>query len=111
MMPGAFGEAVHNVRPDQVLQCNYLHTGASASTEESGLDEQNDFIHILIVVGDLGALVGLELGEVCTATTAVDQRFAVAFCRHVSPLSNSRYYRMMQEVSRTLKAILNHDKL
>ena len=103
---------MHGRRPGEVLHFDYLYVGDSSPLGKDGLDEGDGFKYILVMMDDLSNLsdTALQLkGRVMKTLEGalrVEHRFAVANFSW----SNGTCARMMREVVRALKAILQEER-
>ena len=67
--PRPLGETAHGTRPGEVLHFDYLYVGDSGPLGNGGLDEENGFKYILVMIDDLSNFVWLEPTESCTAAS------------------------------------------
>ena len=65
------GETVHGTRPGEVVHFDYLHVGASGPLGEDGLDEDEEYRYILVIMDGMSNWVWLQPTEVCTARLTV----------------------------------------
>ena len=143
-VPRPLGETVHGTRPGEVVHFDYLYVGESGPLGDDGLDEEEGFKYILVMMDDMSNWVWLEPTGACTArltaqhlltwckilgvpevwvsdtashfknhmmaaletALGVDRKFSVAN----SPWSNGTCERMMREVVRTLKAMIQEER-
>ena len=143
-VPRPLGETVHGTRPGEVVHVDYLFVGESGPLGGDGLDEDDGYKYILVMLDDMSNWVWLEPTGACTArvtaqhlmawcktlgvpevfvsdtashfknhmmaalekSLGIDRKFAVAN----SPWSNGTCERMMREVVRTLKAMLQEER-
>ena len=103
---------MHVRRPGEVLHFDYLYVGDSSPLGKDGLDEGDGFNYILVMMDDLSNLsdTALQLKDRAMKTLEgalrVEHRFAVAN----SSWSNGTCERMMREVVRALKTILQEER-
>jgi len=143
-VPRPLGETVHGTAPGEVVHVDYLYVGESGPMGHDGLDEDEGFKYILVMLDDMSNWVWLEPAGACNARTTaqhlmawcktlgapevlvsdtashfknhlmaeleksmgIARKFAVAN----SPWSNGTCERMMREVVRTLKAMLQEER-
>ena len=70
---------MHRTRPGKILHFDYLYFGDSGPLSKDGLDEENGFKYILVMMDDLSNFVGLEPTESCTAASTV--RHLLRWCK------------------------------
>ena len=64
-------EQANGTRPGEVLYFDYLYVGDSGSLGKDGLDEEDGFKYILVIMDDLSNFVWLEPTESCTEASTV----------------------------------------
>ena len=66
-VPRPLGETVHGTRPGEVVHIDYLYVGESGPLGQDGLDEDEGFKYILVMLDDMSNWVWLEPAGACTA--------------------------------------------
>ena len=67
--PPPLGETVQGTRPGEVLHLDYLYIGDSGPLGKDGLNDEDGFKYIFVMIHDLSNFVWLELTESCTAAS------------------------------------------
>ena len=65
--PRLLGETVHSTRPGEVVHFDYLHVGTREPLGDGGLNEDEGYRYIPVIMDDKSNWVWLELTEACTA--------------------------------------------